>query len=70
VLDLLNEYLALDQSNYKAYSRLGVALWRCDRNSEAIEAMTKALDLEPTDPDTVFQLIGLMTSEKRYMRTL
>jgi tetratricopeptide (TPR) repeat protein len=66
VLDLLNEYLALDQSNYKAYSRLGAALWRCDRNSEAIEAMTKALDLEPTDPDTVFQLIGLMTSEKKY----
>jgi tetratricopeptide (TPR) repeat protein len=66
VLDLLNEYLALDQSNYKAYSRLGVALWRCDRNSEAIEAMAKALALEPTDPDTVRQLVDLMMSENRY----
>jgi tetratricopeptide (TPR) repeat protein len=66
VLGLLNEYLVLDQSNYKAYSRLGAALWRYGRNSDAIEAMTKALALEPTDANTAFQLIGLMTSEKRY----
>ena len=59
VLDLLNEYLALDQSSYEAYSHLGSALWNCGRNAEAIEAVTKALALEPTGTHAAYQLIGI-----------
>ena len=67
VLDLLNEYLTLDQSNYKAYSCLAVALMLCDRDSEANEALTKALAVEPTNPRVSLRLIVGMTSEQRYM---
>ena len=67
MLDLLNEYLALDQSSYKAYFCLALALDLCGRQSEVNEALTKALAVEPTDPDASYRLISIMASEQRYM---
>jgi tetratricopeptide (TPR) repeat protein len=48
-IDDCKKALAIDSKYSKAYSRLGLAYYSLDQYEEAVEAYTKALDLDPSN---------------------
>ena len=61
----LREALRIDSSLAGAHTTLGVVLAKTKRGSEAIESWKRAIDLEPTDYDALYNLTLELVAQGR-----